>query len=505
MPDLFPDYEQHDATSLAHLVASGELRASELVETAAERIERRNHTINAVVSRRIEAALASVDDSPPPPGPFGGVPFLIKDLISETGEPFTMGSVFFRDFIGVVTPEVIHRFRRAGLISLGRTNTPEFGLLPTTEPRLFGPTRNPWDLDHSPGGSSGGAAAAVAAGIVPMAHASDGGGSIRIPTSACGLFGMKPSRGRVPLYPPATADFVSTSFCVSRSVRDSAGLLDEVAGHLPGARFTPPSPPISYREAAAEDPARLRIAFTVHDFNGEPVHPDCAAAVSNTVSLLEALGHDVEEAAPKLDGALIADAFLQWWKAMPQAGFLLILQEVERRTGGKALRRILGDARTMKAIARLDKRRSGRDGFEPFTWTLVERALQMTPGDLLLATNDLQQSSYELGRFLGEYDVLLTPTLGQPPKRIGELDQTTPFEQFEEELGRYVPFTPIPNFAGVPAMSVPLAWNEEGLPIGSHFIGRHGEEHVLFSLAGQLERAHPWFGRRPPVSERANQ
>lgn len=501
----FPEYDEYDATGLAELVARRRMKVTELIDAAVDRMRRSNPIINAVVSSRIEAARAAVIDDDPPGGAFGGVPFLIKDLISEAGEPLTMGSVFLRDFVGQVTPEVVQRFRTAGLVSLGRTNTPEFGLLPTTEPVLHGPTRNPWSLDHSAGGSSGGAAAAVATGIVPMAHASDGGGSIRIPASACGLFGVKPSRGRVPQYPPISADFVSTSFCVSRSVRDSARLLDAVAGPVPGARFTPPPSPTSYVAAAASDPPRLRVAFMRHDFRGEPVHQDCAAAVSNTVFLLEELGHDVEEAKPKLDGDAIVDAFLTWWKSMPQAGFLLILDAVEQRTAGKALRRLLGDARTMKAVARLDKRRSGLDGFEPFTWALVERALQMTPGDLLLATNTLQQFAYDLAAFMADYDVLLTPTLGEPPKRIGELDQSTPFDEFEDELSRYVPFTPIANFTGFPAMSVPLAWNELGLPIGSHFMGRPGSDDVLFALAGQLERARPWFARRPPLATEATE
>ncbi len=491
------DYETHDATSLAKLVRRREVTPTELAEAAISRIDRLNPALNAVVSTRFEAARREARRWEGD-GPFGGVPFLVKDLTPEQGEPLTLGSVFFRNYRADVTPEVVRRFRAAGLISLGRTNTPEFGLLPTTEPVLHGPTRNPWSLDHSPGGSSGGAAAAVAAGIVPMAHASDGGGSIRIPASACGLFGFKPSRGRVPQYPPAAADFVSTSLCVSRSVRDSARLLDAVAGHLPGARFTPPTPPDAYADSAVTDPPRLRVAFTVEDFTGEPVHPDCAAAVSNTVFLLEELGHDIEEARPALDGEGITEAFLTWWKSMPQAGFLQILDVVDQRRAGRAMRRLLGDVRTMKAIARIDRRRAGRDPFEPFTWQLVQRALELTPGALLQATIALQAASYALGEFLTGYDVLLTPTLGSPPKRLGEIDQTQPFEELEEELSRYVPFTPIANFSGAPAMSVPLAWNDDALPIGSHFIGRYGDEATLFSLAGQLERAHPWFHRRPP-------
>jgi len=497
MADPFPEYESHDATSLAELVRAHQVTPGELVDHAIDRIGQRNPAINAVIRTRFEAARRDASGLHGD-GSFGGVPFLIKDLIPEEGEPLSLGSVFFRNYRADVTPEIVHRFRRCGLISLGRTNTPEFGLLPTTEPVLHGPTRNPWSLDHSPGGSSGGAAAAVAAGIVPMAHASDGGGSIRIPASACGVFGLKPTRGRIPLYPPGSADFVSTSFCVSRTVRDSAGLLDAVAGHMPGARFTPPAPDGRFVDAAAADPRPLRVAFTVTDFNGEPVHPDCVAAVSNTLFLLEELGHEVEEARPALDGDVIAGAFLTWWKAMPQAGFLQILDVVDQRKAGRALRRLLGDVRTMKALARIDKRRAGRDPFEPFTWELVQQALELTPGDLIQATTALQRASYVLGDFLTTYDMLLTPTLGAPPKRIGELDQRRPFDEFEDELSRYVPFTPIANFAGTPAMSIPLAWNEAALPIGSHFIGRHGDDATLLALAGQLERAHSWFDRRPP-------
>ena len=490
-----PDYETFDACGLAELVAKGEVTPHELIDAAIARIEEIDPHLNAVVSTRFEAARREAED--PGNGPFRGVPFLVKDLTPEAGEPVTYGSVFFRDYLGEVTPEIIHRYRRAGLISLGRTNTPEFGLLPVTEPVLHGPTRNPWSLTHSPGGSSGGAAAAVAAGIVPMAHASDGGGSIRIPASACGLFGMKPTRGRVPLHPPAPSDYLSMSFCLSRSVRDSAALLDAVAGHLPGARFTPTPGPASFRRCAEVDPPRLRIAFMIQDFAGRRVHPDCVAAVSNTIFALEELGHEVEEAHPKIDGTAIASAFLDWWKGMPQAAFLQILQVVERQPAGRALRRMLGDLRAMRAVARLDRRRSGRDAFEPFTWALFERAMQSTPGELLMATTTLQEASYVLGDFLTQYDLLLTATLGEPPRLIGQIDQKISFDQFEEDLTRYVPYTPIANFSGFPAMTVPLFWNEGGLPIGSHFVGRQGDEATLFALAGQLERTRPWFDRRP--------
>ncbi len=491
--DPMPDYEKHDATALAALVATGEVTASDLIDAAVHRIDARDPILNALVAQRIDAARAEVAANPPT-GPFAGVPFLIKDLTSEIGEPTTYGSVFFRDFIGEITPELVHRFRRTGLVSLGRTNTPEFGLLPTTEPVLHGPTRNPWNLAHSSGGSSGGAAAAVAAGLVPMAHASDGGGSIRIPASACGLFGLKPARGRIPARPAASSDYLSVGLVVSRSVRDTAGMLDAMSGAVPGSRYDVPHPERPFREEAATDPRHLRIAVTYDDLNGEPIHPDCVKALVETVSLLESLGHEVVETRPQIDGPAVAEAFLVWWKAMQQASFLLVLDAVQQRRGGATLRRMLGDSRTMKAVAKL----RGGGGFEPFTWKLYDEARQLGPGDLLLATATLQDASYQLGAFLTGYDLWLTPTLGEPPRQLGSFDQTLDFDEFEADLARYVPYTPVANFSGFPAMSVPLYWNDAGLPIGSHFIGRAADEATLLRLAGQLERSAPWFDRRPP-------
>jgi Asp-tRNA(Asn)/Glu-tRNA(Gln) amidotransferase A subunit family amidase len=330
-----------------------------------------------------------------------------------------------------------------------------------------------------------------------MAHASDGGGSIRIPASACGLVGLKPTRGRIPARPPAAADHLSVAFCVSRSVRDSAALLDAVAGPLPGSAFTPASPDTTYRRLAGIDPPRLRIAFTRHTLTGEPVHPECASAVLHTADLLESLGHVVEEARPELDGEAVTEAFLAWWKAMPEAAFRMILATADQQTAGRALRRMLGDLRAMRTIARIDRRRSGTDAFEPFTWALVERSVDMTPGELLTATATLQSATYAFGDFLTGFDLLLTPTLGEPTKRIGEIDQTLPFDEFEAGLARYVPFTPLANFTGFPAVSVPLWWDRAGVPLGSHLIGRHADEATLFQVCGQLERAQPWFDRRP--------
>lgn len=497
----FDDYRSRDATGLAELVANRQVTPTEVMEAAIARYEAVNPMLNAVVSTRFEAALAEAERATT--GPFAGVPFLIKDLTSEVGEPVTFGSVFFRDFVGVFTPEVVHRFRRTGLVSLGRTNAPELGLLPVTEPVLHGATRNPWSLEHSPGGSSGGAGAAVAAGIVPMAHASDGGGSIRIPGSACGLFGMKPTRGRVPLAPAGASDYLSTSFCLSRSVRDSAILLDAIAGAEGGGRFTPAPPRSPYRRHAEVDPPSLRIAYITTDFEGNRIHPQCVAAVERTAAMLEELGHHVAEAPPPVDGAAVRLAFLDWWKAMPHAAFLEVLAVVEQRTMGRALRRILGDLRAMRAVGKVVTRGTGMDAFEPFTWELVERGLDLTAGELLMATTVLQGASYRFAEFLVAHDVLLTATLGEPTKRIGELDQRVPFDEFEQQLSRYVPYTPVANFTGMPAMTVPLHRDPEGLPMGSHFMGRHGDEATLLQLAGQLERAYPWFDDYPEVSPSA--
>lgn len=495
----FPEYEDFDATGLAALVRSGEVRPVELLDAAADRIERLDPVVNAVVSRRFEAARDSLG-SVPLDGPFGGVPFLIKDLTPELGEPVTYGSVFFRDYVGEVTPEIVHRFRRAGLVSLGRTNAPEFGLLPTTEPVLNGPTRNPWDLERSTGGSSGGAAAAVAAGMVPMAHASDGGGSIRIPASACGLFGLKPTRGRVPTFPASASDHLSSSLCLSRSVRDTARLLDAVAGAVPGSRFVAPPHEGSFASSVDTDPPPLRVGVVADGFDGAPLHPDCRAAVVETAGLLEGLGHQVTEVAAPVDQQAVAEAFLVVWAAMQHASFLFILEVVAQRPGGSAARRALGDRLSMRALGRYMARSVEDDPFEPFTWRLFEEALRHGPGHALLAEAALQDATYQLAGFFASHDVLLTATLAERPRRLGSFDQSLPLRDFEADLSRYVPFTPVANFAGMPAMSVPLHWTSGGIPIGSHFMAPAGSDGLLLSLAGQLERARPWFGRRPVLS-----
>jgi len=495
----FSDYDRYDAVGLARLVERGDVHPVELVAAAAERIAAVNPAINAVIWERLDEATAeaaSTDRS----GPFAGVPILIKDLVVEEGKPVTFGSVFFRNYVGETTSEFRNRIARAGFIELGRTNTPEFGLLPTTEPALYGPTRNPWDLTRSPGGSSGGAAAAVAAGIVPLAQGSDGGGSIRIPASATGLFGLKPSRGRNPRRPGTSIDSLSVEHVLTRSVRDSAVFLDAVHGPVAGDRYWAPPPDGTFSDAAATDPGRLRVAFSTRDFRGDGVHPECAAAVTRTARLLEDLGHDVVEAAPDVDGEMLASAFMETWAALAATGFGQVLDAASALKPAVArIRRVAGDRAAIRMISRFDRRETGKPAFEPFTFALADRSSRRSQVDLLAADTALQTISHQIGDFLGDHDVLLTPVLGAPPVPLGHLDQRLPWNEFVDMIFRYVAFTPVANFGGYPAMSVPLHWTPEGLPVGSHFLGRFGAEETLLSLAGQLERAHPWKDRLPPV------
>ncbi len=502
--EAFSDYDRYDAVGLAELVASGEIHSGELVEAAVERIETTNETINAVIRPKLDAArqhAATIE----PSGPFGGVPILIKDLIIAEGEPVSFGSVLFRNYVGDTTSMFRRRIARAGFIDLGRTNTPEFGLLPVTEPVLNGPTRNPWNLAYSPGGSSGGAAAAVAAGMVPLAQGSDGGGSIRIPASNCGLFGLKPSRGRNPRSPAASSDYLSVELGISRSVRDSAAMLDAVKGAAPGDQHWAPNPHEPYLTDASQDPGRLRIAYSIHDFRGNRVHPQVEAAVLETASLLELLGHDVVEDAPDIDGDAMSDGFLDVWASLAGELFKLVLDVASDRSSVRRMRSVLGDYRTVQAIAKMDSRDSGMPAFEPFTWTLARRSMRQRPADLLAAQTTLQGISHVTGAFLERYDTLLTPVLGSPPLRIGAIDQTRPWDELTDTLFRYVAFTPLANFSGFPAMSVPLSWTSDGLPVGSHFLGRFGDESTLIRLAAQLERARPWADHRPEMFGAPNQ
>ncbi|HVU90242.1 MAG TPA: amidase family protein [Pirellulales bacterium] len=463
-----------DATAQAELVRKKQVTPLELVEAAIARVEKLDPQLNSVVTKCFDQARKRAAE-PLGTGPFAGVPFLVKDLEQLKGVRLTYGSKFFKGNISPNTSEVVHRMEQSGLIVIGKSSTPEFGLVPTTEPRAYGATKNPWDLTRSSGGSSGGSAAAVAAGIVPLASASDGGGSIRIPSSCCGLFGLKINRGRNPEAPSVHEDGLSVVHCVSRSVRDSATLLDATRGPTPGERWLAPAPQRPFLEEVGAAPGKLRIAFRLTDFAGNKVHPDCAAAIESTAKLCADLGHHVEEAEPKFDEKAFGDAFLVLWAAV--AG------------------------RVLKSVKRFMGNKIPPDSFEPWTMKLVEIDSHNTPSDVSLAwTGPLQSANLAMIKFLTTYDLLLTPVLARPPIKLGELDQSQSSEDIIAWLQAYCPFTPLANATGQPAMSVPLYWTAEGLPIGSHFMARHGDEAMLLRLAAQLEEARPWAKRWPAVS-----
>jgi amidase len=466
-----------DATAQAELVQRGELRPIDLVDAAIERIERLNPTLNAVVTPMYEQARAAAGGDLPG-GPFRGVPFLVKDLIAScAGVPMSEGSAFPRGLVPAHDSELVRRLKQAGLVILGKTNTPEFGLAVTTEPRLFGPTRNPWDPNRTTGGSSGGSGAAVAAGLVPMAHGNDGGGSIRIPSSCCGLFGLKPTRARNPLG-PEYGDFISglvVEHALTRSVRDSAALLDATSGPDRGDPYWAPPPIRPFLEEVGADPGHLRIAFAVTPITGSPVHPDCVSAVHDVARLCAELGHEVEEASPPVSGDLYTLALGTIWTS--------------------------GCAWTIDRWARLLGRQPAPDQFESATWTLYEMGRQQTASSYLFAVESAQIIARDIGKFLTGYDVWLTPTLSEPPPPLGYFAPTAddPMQGWLRS-GDFSAFTTIYNLTGQPAMSVPLFWNAEELPVGTQFVGRFGDEATLFRLAAQLEEARPWAGRRPPLS-----
>ena len=466
-----------DATAQADLVRRRELRPVELVDAAIDRIERLNPRLNAVVTTIYEQARAAAKGDVPD-GPFAGVPFLLKDLVAGcSGVRMTCGSAFASDYVSGHDSELVARYRRAGLIILGKTNVPEFGILPTTEPLLHGPARNPWDLNRTPGGSSGGSAAAVAAGMVPAAHGNDGGGSIRIPASCCGLFGLKPTRGRNPLGP----DFgdmgsgLIVEHAVTRSVRDSAALLDATSGPDVGDPYWAPPPERPFIDEVGADPGRLRIGFTSEPARNVKVHPDCVDAVLDAAKLCADLGHDVEEIRCDMHGQQLAHYFAASWSALA--------------------------AWSIDTMAFATGRTPTPELFEPLTWALAERGRQQSSSDYLVAVMMLQRLSREIARSCRDYDVLLTPSLAQPPLPLGSF-AAPPDNPWQPLVGaaEFAPFTILCNITGQPAMSVPLYWNSEGLPIGSQFIGRFGDEATLFRLAAQLEQARPWAGRRPPGS-----
>lgn len=468
----FSEYGRIDGLGLAKLVADKEMTAAELLEEAISRAERLNPALNAIILKDYDRARATAAGSLPQ-GIFSGVPFLLKDIqLQCQGTPTRQGSHFFPPFPSDHDSFLMTRFRNAGLVPFGKTNVPEFGLVPTTEGKLYGAAHNPWNLGYSPGGSSGGSAAAVAAGIVPMAHANDGGGSIRIPASCCGLVGLKPTRGRVSSGPdmPDVVDGFAIELVMSRSVRDTAATLDVAAGNEPGDPYSAPPQVASYLAASAQEPKSLRIAFTTKRLDGTPVHADCIAAVEEAAKLCRELGHEVEEASPTVDLPLVLPAFAAVWCANLTA----IIEFLQRMTG----------------------QTPSTDNLEPLTLAYHEIGKRVGGGQYVQSKIVLNQVSREMARFHARHDLWLTPTLAAPPWEIGHLDiNRSDGQRVMEELSEYVPFTPFQNITGQPAINLPLHWNAAGLPIGVQFVGAFGDELTLLQLASQMERAKPWFGR----------
>ena len=466
------DFALLDAVAQADLVRRREVAPIELVDAAIARIERLNPGLNAVVTPMYDEARRFARGSLPA-GPFSGVPFLLKDsLASYAGARMTAGSRLLYSHIAGHDSELVTRLRRAGLIVLGKTNCAEFGLLPTTEPQLFGVTRNPWDTQRTPGGSSGGSAAAVAAGMVPMAHGSDGGGSIRIPASCCGVFGLKPTRARNPVEPDQSdvGSRLVVEHALTRSVRDSAALLDATSLPGPGDSYRAPSPQRPFLQEVDADPGKLRIAFS--DKALVPLHRDCVLALHDAATLCRELGHEVTETNPPLDYNLAAQSFTTLWTA--------------------------GCAVTIDGISRREGRSVGANDVEPLTWALYGMGRRVSASDYQFAIAELQVMSRHVACLFTECDIWLTPVLAEPPPVLGSFD--APADDPLAALRRawaFAPITGICNFTGQPAMSVPLYWTTEGIPIGSHFAGRFGDETTLFRLAGQLERCRPWAGRWP--------
>jgi amidase len=492
----FTEYERFDGLGLAELVKKREVSAAELVEAAIERIESRDGAVHAIVHRTFERARAEA--KAPREGPLAGVPFLLKDLLAlDSGQPSINGCRFCRGLVPDHDSEMVARFKAAGLIVLGRTATPELGILPVTEAVAYGaPTRNPWNLERTPGGSSGGSGAAIAAGMVPWAHASDGGGSIRIPASCCGLFGLKPTRARTPMGPDVGDGWhgIAVEHALTRSVRDSAALLDATHGLDAGAPYAAPTPERPFLEETRRDPGKLRIAFTTHSLLGKNVHPDCAEAIRASAELLRKLGHDVVEAAPPIDRHALTRAYL-----------VLVASET---------------AAELQVLANLTGRKLDPSEFEPGTWMLSQVGACYSGLELAASVHLIQAMARKLARWFDAHDLLLTPTLSAPPLKIGELAlkryeevalrvlRTLPSEtvlrkvldNLAEQGFEWAAFTAVANLAGIPAMSVPLHWNKEGLPIGSHFTAPYAKESTLFRLAAQLEAAQPWADRRPQIS-----
>ncbi|HWY16634.1 MAG TPA: amidase family protein [Rhizomicrobium sp.] len=466
----FSEYVKYDGLGLAELVRQKDVTAAELTDIAIARAEAVNPALNFLVYSDFDRARAAARRDPPPNGLFAGVPFLLKDILAfAKGMPTRQGARFIPAIPFPHDSVLTTRFREAGLIFLGKTNVPEFGLLPLTESKLYGPARNPFALDRSTGGSSGGSAAAVAAGVVPLAHANDGGGSIRIPASCCGLVGLKPTRGRGTLAPDMgeAVDGLAVDHVLTRSVRDTAAALDVVGANIQGDPYWAPPGPSSWLAAHDAKPRRLRIAFSLRKLDGGGLHADSVAAVQSAAKLCSELGHIVEEATPEFDLAALVPAFMAVWTANLAAA--------------------------IDFVAMVTFQTPSADLFEGLTWGMYEAGKRVSGSEYLIAKQALHRAARGAAKFHESHDLWLAATLGAPPMKIGTFDID------ERDIGKgfvplfdYVPFTALQNVTGQPAISLPLFWNAEGLPIGVQFAAPFGDELTLLQVAAELERAAPW-------------
>ncbi|BCW89132.1 6-aminohexanoate-cyclic-dimer hydrolase [Alphaproteobacteria bacterium SO-S41] len=469
------DYESYDALGLADLVRRKETTPAELLDAALTRAEAAQARINCFSSILPGHARAQLEAGLPD-GPFTGVPFALKDLgAALKGAPLTSGSLAYKDYVADYDATLTARYKAAGLVIFGQTTTPEFGGTTTTESKLFGLTRNPWDLERIAGGSSGGAAAAVAAGVIPLAHASDGGGSIRVPAACNGLFGLKPSRGRMPMGPYRTEGWggFSTNHCVSRSVRDSAALLDVSHGIETGSRYDAPAPERPYLDEVGRDPGKLRVALWRKAPNGTLPDADAQRGLDATVKLLLSLGHEVEEAEPEIDGPQLAQTL-----TMMVSAHLAASIDLWGEQRGKPV---------------------GEDELEAVTWAMTRNAKKF--GAIEMARNEvtLQLAAIAYAKLMQRFDVTLSPTITRKPELLGVLS-LSPKDMggFAKAISTFPAHCAFYNQVGAPAMSVPLHWTDDGLPLGIMFGAAYGNEGLLYRLAGQLEQAQPWFNKRAP-------
>lgn len=476
---LTAEYQDYDALGLAELIATKQISPSELLSAVRERTQALNPKINAFSELFFDLAEAQIAKGLAR-GPLSGVPFALKDIhLQLQGTRTTYGSRIYRDNVATINSTLVERYRDAGLVLIGKTTTPEFGLATTTESVAYGLTRNPWNLERTAGGSSGGAAAVVASRILPAAHGSDGGGSIRIPASCCGLFGLKPTRGRVPLGPTAFEGWngFTSHHVLTRTVRDSAAFLDISAGAEIGSPFFSPRPERPFLNEVTTSPGKLRIALVVEPYLGSPLDPECRRAVFEAAALCKSLGHHVEPTTLPLDGSLTTV-------------FLTIFRV--------SVARVIDDAG--KAIGRS----LTEEDIEPVTWETATLGRSIAAVDYSRAIAGAHQIGLTLAKFQEGYDVILSPTLGKPPMELGPLSLSPPDITIHgRNTGEFSPFTALYNVTGQPSMSLPLHFTPHGLPVGVMFSGRFGDEATLFRLAGQLETAKPWVERRPALTHQS--